>query len=106
MQKHTVEITYRCLEIAWRCLVNPVAMPRDHMAMPSEPKAICICIIWRSICIHIEIYMYARSHMNMYMHISYVHVYMYESVMPCYVQVLSSRVLSDPSRPWLNQPNK
>ena len=38
--------------------------------------------------------MYARSHMNMYMHISYVHVYMYESVMPCYVQVLSLRVLS------------
>ena len=44
-----------------------MAMPRDHMAMPSEPKAICICIIWRSICIHIEIYMCARSHMNMYM---------------------------------------
>ena len=71
-----------------------MAMPRDHMAMPSEPKAICICIIWRSICIHIEIYMYARSHMNMYMHISYVHVYMYESVMSCYVQLLSIRVLS------------
>ena len=73
--------------------MNSMAMPRDHMAMPSEPKTICICIIWQSICIHIEIYMYARSHMNMYMHISYVHVYMYESVMPSYVQVLSLQVL-------------
>ena len=54
-----------------------MALPRDHMALPSETKAICICIICQSICIHIEIHMYTRSHMNMCMYISYVHVYMY-----------------------------
>ena len=35
-------------EITWRCLVNLMAMSTDYVTMPSESKAICICIIWQS----------------------------------------------------------